>query len=120
MKVEVIDFYPRLIKDNKSNIIKYIGTISLYLIDYKIDLRGILVKKRKKKLFICLPGKIVTDTEINEKGEKIKKNIFYQYFSFQEIEKQKDLIKSCQIETAKYIYKYFIGENYEIRKCCSK
>ncbi len=61
MKFEFVEFYPSAeMPNNKS---KALGTVHIYAIDCKLDIRGILVFKQGKGIFFCAPHFRGIDTE---------------------------------------------------------
>lgn len=63
MKCEYVGFYPATERKNKYSCI---GTIHIYCIDYKIDLRGIQVFKRGNCFHFMPPGRWVKDEDGKE------------------------------------------------------
>ena len=95
MKFEIVDFYPLEVP-----IKKLYGTIHVYLIEPKIDFRGIQVLKMEKGMFFKLPGIAVTDMET-------KKPVFFPFIDFTDIDFKKELIGFLRKEG-----KDFIKKNY--------
>lgn len=96
MKIEIQDFYPHQ-HVKKGN--KCIGTMHIYLPDESIDIRGIAVKRiRRDKFHFSIPFKKGWDFEEN-------KDVHYPCFSFTDLNKNKDLIKTLVIEGTKFMMK---------------
>lgn len=65
MKFEFVEFYPFIqTKDRKPRNI--VGTLHIYAIDCKLDIRGISVTMRGKSLFFNLPHYRTIDAETGE------------------------------------------------------
>lgn len=104
MNIEIVGFYPSK-KKKKENLIQ--GTLHIYLIDYEIDIRGIISCKNKKKWLFFLPNKFSLDNEENER-------VIYPIFSFSNIEKQKKLLDFLYKNAPEFIMKEI--EKERIRK----
>lgn len=79
MKIEIVDFYLK-----KKTGPKIMGTMHIYLIDYKMDIRGIHVYGSEKKYFYFLPSKSAIDPETKNK-------IWYPLISFSDQKLVNDL-----------------------------
>ncbi len=55
MKIEIVEFYREIPYKTNQKSRKILGTMHIYLIDYKIDLRGIVVSRIKNFYFFRLP-----------------------------------------------------------------
>jgi hypothetical protein len=66
MKFELVGFYPITEKNRKANPPNLIATIHLYVIDYKLDLRGIRLTRRGKRIFFVMPHIFGLDPETGE------------------------------------------------------
>jgi len=93
MKVEIVGFYKNIDPN-----IKIEGTLHAYLVDYDIDIRGIVVMKREKGYFYKMPGRKTLDPETKEK-------VWYPHISFSNIEKTQDMIKSIKKEADEFLKK---------------
>lgn len=89
MKVNIVEFYP-----NKQDDV--IGTIHAYLSDYDMDIRGIIVHKKRKKYFFQMPMR-----KVIEDGNKIRFSIL----SFRDDKKNADFKKSLFGACLKYMRK---------------
>ena len=69
MKFELVEFY------QTKNTKKAIGTIHIYLIDIKLDIRGILVLKKEDKIFFSFPHFKAIDSDT-------KKMVSYPFIRF--------------------------------------
>lgn len=96
MNIEIVEFY-QTERDDEKQILK--GTLHVNLIDYGIDLRGVLLSKRKNFWFVGLPCKISIDAET---GEKVK----YPIISFTDHEKTKKLIADIKEYAKEYVKKH--------------
>jgi hypothetical protein len=64
MKFELVEFYPaHKSHRNKS----FLGSVHIYVIDFELDIRGILVFKRGKKPFFQKPYSVALDAETGER-----------------------------------------------------
>lgn len=63
MKIEFVDFYPRRIKGNKT----FRGTCQIYIVDFDMDIRGIMVSKNGSTLRFYMPVGTGIDHETNER-----------------------------------------------------
>lgn len=88
MKVEVVDFYPfsKHIVQGRS---KAIGTMHIYIEEFNMDLKGILVRQRGKRYFFFLPSQLAIDAETKEK-------VRYPLISLLNEKKHKDMTYSIQ------------------------
>lgn len=93
MKVEIVGFYKNLDKKFKGY-----GTIHAYLVDYDIDIRGIVVLKGGKGYFYKMPGRRTIDAESKEP-------VWYPYLAFSNTEKTQDMIQSIKSEADKFLKK---------------
>lgn len=55
MKFELVGFYPVTEKNRNTNPPNLIATIHLYVVDYKLDLRGIRLTRNKNRIFFVMP-----------------------------------------------------------------
>lgn len=78
MNIEIVDFFPERITPNT-----VIGTLHVYLPDYGVDLRGLLVHMTSTALHILAPTKTTYDI-------KEKKKCTYPIFEIMDIEKKKE------------------------------
>lgn len=85
MKVELVGYYPFCPKKK----LKYNGTCHIYLVDYGIDIRGILVKKKKVGYFVVMPMKKAYDPEE-------KKVVCYPALRFTDQKKQDEFLHAVQ------------------------
>jgi DNA-binding cell septation regulator SpoVG len=92
MKVEVIEFYQD--KQPKKSCTMS-GTMHVYIPDFDLDLRGIVVLKGSKGYMFYLPSRFAID----ETGKKI----MYPILSFADTRKHKQLIKDLRIVGIKFI-----------------
>lgn len=90
MKVEFVEFYP--LPENKN---KIHGTLHIYIIDYKLDIRGIYAKIQKGRFCFRFPYKTGYDPESNEK-------CFYPIVSLCEPDMKK-LVKILKIDGEKFV-----------------
>lgn len=82
MKFELVDFYPQGLPEKRKD---FIGTVHIYAIDYDLDIRGILVTRRGKKLFFTFPHFRTIDRETNLP-------VKYPHIHFTNPEKQKEMM----------------------------
>jgi hypothetical protein len=94
MKVEIVEFYPA--EKQAPNVLR--GSLHVYIIDLKMDLRGVLVLKIKNKWNFFLPRHSAIDSETKNK-------VFYPIINFTDSKKNKELRDSIRYEGKKYIEK---------------
>lgn len=63
MQIEVVEFYPAR-KEQKKDFLR--GTLHVYIIDFCMDIRGIVVQKNRDKWYFYLPSKFAKDPETNK------------------------------------------------------
>lgn len=83
MKYEFVDFYPYHEGDKVPK--NGLGTCHVYMVDQKLDLRGILVKKNKKGFLFLLPHLKQIDPDTG-------KSATYPVFRFNTQEQHRELI----------------------------
>ena len=94
MKFEIVDFYPST--EPKKNMY---GTMHVYIIDYQMDFRGILVKNGLNGIFFQLPGMTVLDEN--------RQKVFFPFIDFTDQEKKKELINFLKTEGKQYLKEKF-------------
>lgn len=68
MKFEFQDFYPITEKNRVPNMrVEFIGTVHIYCIDCKLDIRGIKVTKKGSRVYFNLPHVYGNDHETGER-----------------------------------------------------
>ena len=92
MNLEIVEFYPIEIDQAKGNLN---GTLHIFLSDIGVDLRGILVSKRKEYWNFTLPFRktFTSDTEVTR----------YPTFSFRDREKTNQLLQLIRQEGRKFV-----------------
>lgn len=67
MKIEIVEFYPYIPKNEEDRLTKksLLGTLHVYLVDYEIDLRGITVHRHPGGIRFLMPQKFTFDHETN-------------------------------------------------------
>lgn len=98
MKIEIVEFYPFLNKDNTRQINK--GTLHIYVIDWKLDIRGVRVEKQNNQWRFYLPVLYGLDPETKQK-------VKYPIFSFTDREVQRKLISDMRDMGKTYIMQNF-------------
>lgn len=93
-KFEFVAYYPNQKKTGKQR--KLAGTCHVYLIEKKIDLRGISVIKAKKGYIFHMPTYKTIDLETNQE-------VRYAVFSFMEKSEHDELIEFLKTEGTKAI-----------------
>lgn len=63
MKLELVGFYPITEKNREANPPNLIATVHLYVVDYKLDLRGIRFTKNGKRRVFLMPLVFTADNE---------------------------------------------------------
>lgn len=102
MNIEVIEFYSEH-EDQEKRMLK--GTLHVYIVDYGIDIRSILVSKSKNFWFFGLPQRFGIDKDTKAK-------VTYPIFSFVDREKNDDLKQLIFKEGKAYIERnFFTVEN---------
>lgn len=96
LQIEIVDFYQDY---KKGNNIK--GSLHVYIIDYEMDIRGILVSHIKKKWWFDLPFRFAIDAETNEK-------VKYPVISFSNKEKHDQLFNLIKSVGKNYIVDNFL------------
>ena len=96
MQIEIVEFYPDEIK---SNFLK--GSMHVYIVEEKIDLRGWMVIKNKETWLFHLPSKVGKDPETS-------KLIRYPTFAYNDPEKAKNLFELVRVKGIEYITKFFL------------
>ena len=99
MNIEIQEFYPAKSQNKKCDLS---GTLSIYLIDHDIDIRGVTVNRINGRYYFRLPTKIALDDKGNhlfEDGKKIR----YPTVTFASYEKQQALMETIRIEGTKFI-----------------
>lgn len=94
MNIEIIDFYK--VKEDEAKK-TWEGTCHAYLIDYRMDVRGIRIKKQKNYIYVQMPAASAIDQDTREK-------VWYPVINFIEPETNKAL-KSAIKEAAKIYFK---------------
>jgi hypothetical protein len=92
MKIEVIEFY---IEKNDPKAKKWKGTCHIYLIDHKMDIRGIKVFKNKNYIYVELPHLTSVDP-------KTKERVRYPLINFIEADDFLSVRKAIRDEAIKY------------------
>ncbi|MDD3471515.1 MAG: hypothetical protein PHS86_01925 [Syntrophaceae bacterium] len=86
MKIELVEFYPyQKPSTHKKSGWTRVGTVHVYLIDFEMDLRGIIVTKKGKCFRFNMPHFRAYDQETGEK-------VMYPHVRFTNNEKQKALM----------------------------
>jgi hypothetical protein len=99
MRFEIVAFYPS--PDPKR---KNYGSLHVFITDYNMDFRGIIVKNEYGKgLFFQLPGL----KTIDEEGEKV----YFPFIEFRDKQLKKDLLEFLKKDGKEYLKKNF-GEFY--------
>ena len=97
MKIEIVEFYQ--ITDPKRENKKLFGSLHAYLIDEKIDLRGISVfNLGKGKFKMIIPSRIGYDRDTG-------KPVRYPVFSFNDVEKTRAMVMEINRQGTEYINK---------------
>lgn len=88
MNIEVVDFYQQ---SNSGTAHRphtnFIGTLHIYICDLDIDLRGLPVFKKGKRIFIQMPTKMGIDPDTKEQ-------VKYPTFNFANHNKQKEFVSA--------------------------
>lgn len=105
MKIEIQEFFP-VKPRNKSHDLS--GTLSVYVIDYDLDIRGIVVSRYKGKYFIQLPSKPAFDEDGKQKVENGRK-MRYPTVTFVSKDKQDALMQEIRKKAPEFIESY-VGE----------
>jgi hypothetical protein len=99
MEVEIQEYYPQKILDKSCELA---GSLSIYVIDYGLDIRGISVRKSKGKYYFTLPFRPALD----ENGEQIiegGRRIRYPIVMFADPEKQTQLMTALRTQGPTFI-----------------
>ncbi len=97
MKIEIVEFYPFQKGEKKDK--KMLGTIHVYLIDYKLDYRGILVFNSPTNYRYKFPGAYQIDPSQDNK------KIFFPILAFQNQNDYDTLLDFLKKEGSEYIRK---------------
>ena len=84
MKFEFIDFYYIDPKDRKAKFKHNVGSIHIYAVDLRLDIRGIHVHQFGKKIFFKFPYFQAFDAEAGKK-------VFFPHLNFIDDQVKKDL-----------------------------
>jgi hypothetical protein len=95
VNIEIIEFFEDE-RDDKKQVLR--GTLHAYLPDLGIDLRGIVVKKRKDSWYISLPTKVGKD---HESGEPV----LYPVISFTDRTKTAEMINVIRTKGKEFVEK---------------
>ena len=98
MKIEIVEFYPIFIDDEKK---RMTGSLHIYLIDLDIDIRGIYVIRNKSRILLHMPYKNVLDHET-------KQFVRFPIFSFTDNKKNISIKKEILKQAREYIIKNFV------------
>lgn len=104
MKFELVDFYPITDKNKNNSDKNLLGTLHIYIIDCKSDLRGIRVMKKGKNICFYLPHVIGFD---HETGEKIR----YPVFRFTDPKDHDEMISFLQNEVKTIVFDKIKNKN---------
>lgn len=85
MKFELVDFYPVDEKNRVNFKNNFLGTVHIYAIDCRLDLRGIKVLKQGRNLFFSIPHMFGFD---HETGAKVT----YPVFRWEDEQDHKDMM----------------------------
>lgn len=99
MKIEIVEFYPlhKLVRKKKSD---YLGTLHIFIEDFEIDIRGIMVIIMSNgNWFFQLPSVKTLD----EDGKKVS----FPVFSFLDYSKQRSILDFCHKKCIRYIQENF-------------
>src|SRR5690242_13796195 len=99
MKIEIQEFYPMKSRDKKFDLT---GSLSIYVIDHDLDIRGVSVSRCKGKYFFRLPFRNAFDEngqQIIEDGRKVQ----YPLVTFASREKQTALMDAIRKEGPAFI-----------------
>lgn len=95
MKIELVGFYPFKTRKNKNS---PVGTCHIYLCDYDMDIKGILVMKKEKQCFFRFPFSQGIDEETGKK-------VLYEVISFTDPNKKKQILDFLKKTASKQIFK---------------
>ncbi len=88
MEIEIQDFYPSKPRNNK---VELTGTLSLYVVDYDLDIRGIVVDRVKGRYYFRLPSNGAFDEDgkpLIDNGRRVR----YPIVTFTSRQKQDELM----------------------------
>jgi hypothetical protein len=94
----VVDYYPYKSKGREIQ-----GSLHVYLIDFKMDLRGIWVRRKGRSWRFTMPTKVTTDWET-------QKEVRFPIIDFTEPQMNKDLLKSIIEEGRKFIEEKYLKD----------
>lgn len=97
MKIEIVEFYPFQTEAGPQI---HNGTLHVYLIDWKADLRGIKVQKLNNQWRFYLPINFALDPETKQK-------VRYPIISFTDRETQRRLVSLTRTMGQEYIMQNF-------------
>lgn len=100
MKLEVVEFYP-MERDDEKQILK--GSLHVYLPDMDVDLRGVMVRKRKNSWFFGLPTLLGIDPDT---GKKVR----FPVFAFVNREKTDELRSLIREKGKEYVMNHVLKE----------
>lgn len=99
MNIEIQDFYRMKTKDKNCELN---GSLSIYVIDYGLDIRGISVRKSKGRYYFTLPFRPALD----ENGEQIiedGRRVRYPIVTFSDPDRQAQLITALRTQGPDFI-----------------
>jgi hypothetical protein len=103
MDIEVVEFYTMERNDEKQTLV---GSLHVYLTEMDVDLRGVLVKKRKDSWYFELPFLFGKDPETKQK-------VKFPVFSFVNREKTSELRNVVRDKGKDYIIKNVLAKPQE-------
>lgn len=95
MEIEIVEFY-EFKRDEKKQRLE--GTLHVYLINEKIDLRGIYLVRHKNKVYIQMIYKKAIDLDTKEE-------VSYPIFSYADPKKNKELLEAIREKGGEYVLK---------------
>ncbi len=95
MRIEIIDFYPIECDEEKQFLP---GTLKVNLLDIGLHILGVFISKKKHFWHVSMPGRIGIH---HETGESVR----YPFVSFEDREKQKELIHAIREQGSSFIEK---------------
>lgn len=99
MNFEFVEFYP--VPNAKG---QHVGTVHVYVIDIRMDIRGIKVKKQGSKVFFIIPSIMTNDAETGKK-------VLYPIVAWVEKKDKKQFMEFLHREAKPKVQEYFKNRN---------
>lgn len=96
MQIEVVEFYP---SQEIKKITDVTGSLSVYIIDMEMDLRGVIFQRKNNRIYISSPVRFYKEEETGRLRT-------YPVITFTDPEKQKDFTDSLIAAVKAFMVEY--------------